>query len=69
MNAGRAPSWEVRETAKGRRHVIPINDIREHDPNDCPCGAEDDGFCIVHNSFDGREAFEPDYRGIKRKPS
>jgi hypothetical protein len=57
-------------------HINPINDLKEHDLNCiypaigmpyCNCECEptyeesgDDGFLIIHNSFDGRENFEPD---------
>lgn len=57
-------------------HVYPRNDLQEHylecvypaigHPY-CPCECnpvfeeEGDALLIVHNSFDGREAFEPDH--------
>lgn len=51
-------------------HVVPINDLREHDLNgSCWCKpALDNDYSYpiwIHNSMDGREAFE---RG-ERKPS
>lgn len=49
-------------------HVYPLNDLREHatDGTECWCGAEeDDEGIVVHNSADGREAFETG----ERKPS
>lgn len=50
-------------------HVLPVNDLIEHDGEgqDCPCGpdveavfAEDgsNGWLITHHSLDGREARE-----------
>lgn len=56
-------------------HVYPVNDIEDHllettkplkgEPYcECPCGARneinDNVLMIIHNSFDGREAFEID---------
>jgi hypothetical protein len=50
-------------------HVMPVNDLREHDACiDCWCGptpAEDEPRVIVHHSMDGREAFETG----ERRPS
>lgn len=55
-------------------HVIPVGDLIEHDTSgdsDCVCGPSteavfrDDGsngWLVVHNSLDGRELNEPDYR-------
>lgn len=43
-------------------HVIPLNDIREHDADiDCWCRPQQDddtSTLYVHNSADGREDFE-----------
>jgi hypothetical protein len=45
-------------------HVEPINDLIEHEDDDCPCGPDveavfrDDGsngWLITHHSLDGRE--------------
>jgi len=52
-----------------RYHVYPLNDLREHEVEDhiscwCKPAMNEDGV-IVHNSMDGREAFE---LGL-RKPS
>lgn len=56
-------------------HISPVNDLKEHDLEckfpaigypfcECECNPsykeEGDGFLIIHNSFDGRENFEPD---------
>lgn len=50
-------------------HVIPTNDLREHSTDSAvPCWCrpvENDDGVIVHNSMDGREAFETG----ERKPS
>lgn len=51
-------------------HVYPLNDLREHDTEEstlCDCGPRvdlsDDGeMIVVHNSYDGREFQECDYR-------
>jgi len=43
-------------------HVIPINDLREHDATkECWCKPAEDEECAgvwIHNSMDGREKFE-----------
>jgi hypothetical protein len=54
-------------------HVLPVNDLIEHEDvgTECVCGprvehveGEDgDGWLIVHNSLDGRELSESDYEG------
>jgi len=60
-------NWAISPT-----HVYPLTDLREHDLTaDCWCRPETKeysdraGLVVVHNSMDGREAFE---RG-ERKPS
>lgn len=48
-------------------HVIPVNDLREHEFADCWCRPvidEESGY-VVHNSMDRREEFETG----ERKPS
>lgn len=52
-------------------HVIPLNDLIEHETTDtCPCGPDDrlvprlDGsvaWLTVHHSLDGREHSETDH--------
>jgi hypothetical protein len=44
---------------------MPVNDLIEHEFNDCVCGPLDrlvagsgDGWLVIHNSLDGRERFE-----------
>lgn len=46
-------------------HVLPVNDLIEHEPEDCVCGPtveavqRDDGsvgWLLTHHSLDGREA-------------
>lgn len=42
-------------------HIIPLNDMQEHitRAETCPCKPElSESGNIVHNSFDGREAYE-----------
>lgn len=44
-----------------RMHVYPTNDIREHILSlDCPCQPvlDEEDNIVIHNSFDGREAYE-----------
>jgi hypothetical protein len=53
--------WVTYYIPNGEAHVVPHNDTRLHDTNlMCPCCPEvdDEDKCIVHNSFDGREAYE-----------
>ena len=53
-----------------RVHVMPIDDVIEHESNeDCVCGPrvqrvdtpEGDGWLFTHHSADGRELSEPDH--------
>lgn len=55
-------------------HVLPIGDLIEHEDvgTDCVCGPTERpvkaadgsvGWVVVHNSLDGRELKEEDYRG------
>lgn len=49
-------------------HVVPLMDLREHitdSDKPCWCHPREDEGVIVHNSMDGREAFETG----ERKPS
>ena len=39
-------------------HVLPIEDMREHEVSECWCNPRDDDGVIVHNSQDGRELYE-----------
>ena len=46
-------------------HVIPVNDLREHEENEdgsCWCNPrieqEENGLVIIHNSLDGKEILE-----------
>jgi hypothetical protein len=59
-------SWEAVKY-KGCVHVIPIDDLADHDIGDkvtcfCDPQVDEDGL-YIHNSFDGRE----DYEEGKRK--
>ena len=41
-------------------HVVPVNDLREHDTSGTPCwcdAIEDDGV-VIHNAMDERETYE-----------
>lgn len=59
MTIATAMRWRE---AMGLVHVTPVDDLREHDASlDCWCKPVADGeepSVIVHNSLDGREAFE-----------
>lgn len=42
-------------------HILPVDDLRDHEETECWCGAApdvEDPTVIVHNALDGREAFE-----------
>lgn len=42
-----------------RWHVVPINDLREHQESiECWCRPIIDGDVVVHNSMDRREEYE-----------
>lgn len=42
-----------------RFHVIPLEDLREHDRAEgCWCRPDLDNGMVTHNALDGREAFE-----------
>lgn len=56
--------WFTAQSENGT-HVLPLEDCGQHALVDCPCRPREDDGVIIHNSFDGREAFE---RG-ERKPS
>lgn len=59
--------WETKAYGN-ERHVIPVDDDEPHYFRGCRCHPvleDEDPPIYVHNSFDGREAFES---GI-RKPS
>jgi hypothetical protein len=67
VDATDAKVW-VRVTLDNSLHVVPVNDLIEHDLNDsCTCGPQDqavisdDGsvdWLTVHHSLDGREQHE-----------
>lgn len=64
---GFATGWQIIDF-KGARHVMPSDEAQRHFPSDCPCrplSDPEDPSVIVHNSYDGREAFETG----ERKPS
>ena len=39
-------------------HVVPVNDLREHEQYDCWCNPEIDDGVITHNAMDQRELYE-----------
>lgn len=52
-------TWRVRETESSVRHVVPVDDLREHDPEGCWCKPTVDAWGIViHNALDRREMYE-----------
>lgn len=57
--------WMIVKDDFGDLHVIPLNDTKPHSiARDCLCCPEEDGDEIVHNSYDGREAFEEGLRKL-----
>ena len=56
-------AWEVIVDERHGRHVMPINDLRQHRLENCFCTPFDEDGITVHNSLDGREAVE---RGDRR---
>ena len=45
-------------------HTLPVNDLYDHvESPRCPCKPRviDDGWLVIHNSFDRRELFEYDH--------
>ena len=59
-------SWTIVAVPGLGVHCVPVGDLRDHMDEDCPCKPvkNEDGLWM-HNSFDGREAFEEG----ERKPS
>ena len=56
--------WCTELVSDGVVHVYPLNDLRAHIlHNECPCKPTLKPYgidsVIVHNSYDGREAWEP----------
>lgn len=45
-------------------HVIPVDDDGMHQIENCSCNPRWDDGVMVHNSFDGREAFERGERQV-----
>jgi hypothetical protein len=67
MKTEETQGWMLREDNKGRIHVLPANDMREHQPTiHCWCRPDvTEVGSIVHASMDEREKFETG----ERKPS
>ena len=53
-HAGLLDGWGVYHTSRSV-HVMPINDIDNHEFIKCPCKPYRSEGVVVHNSFDGRE--------------
>jgi hypothetical protein len=56
--------WKSCTLDNNEMHIVPHEDLIEHEPDECPCGPrtepmqrEDGSFCwvVVHSSLDGRE--------------
>jgi len=60
--------WTVTDCGKLGLHMFPLGDTRDHLDKNCPCGAAQSDPEIpdmwIHNSFDGREAFEEGERKV-----
>jgi hypothetical protein len=57
--------WQLAPCENGA-HLIPVGDLHDHMDEGCSCGVvQNEHGLWVHNSFDGREAFE----NHERKPS
>jgi hypothetical protein len=51
--------WYVVANKKGRRCIVPGDDLREHTTDDvCWCKPREDDGVIIHNSMDQREIYE-----------
>lgn len=59
--------WETRRLDNGEVHIVPLDDLVMHLPDDCICGVTTEaifrsdgsnGWVIIHHSLDGRERFE-----------
>ncbi len=67
--AGETGAWLCAPLDDGSVHIVPLEDLVAHEPNDCPCGPDTefvanaadgpDGWLITHHSLDAREASEP----------
>lgn len=57
--------WRIKEDNWGMQHVVPVDDLREHEPVSCWCSPTEDDGVVLHHALDEREKFE---RG-ERKPS
>ena len=53
--------WETRLSEYGYKHIVPMNDLREHLPHECwcrPTPEAGDTSIIVHHAMDQRELYE-----------
>ena len=65
---GAVTGWKVLLTEQtDTPHVVPIDDLRGHEPTECWCGPTFDEDVWVHHAMDKREEYEPD--GGARLPS
>lgn len=52
-------TWQILYTEQtSTPHVVPIDDLREHQPVNCWCCPTIDENVLVHHSMDLREEFE-----------
>lgn len=68
MKKSEFAGWEVREPVDSEdQHVLPIDDLYDHDAEDCLCGPRTEavprkdgsyGWVVTHHSLDGRERYE-----------
>lgn len=57
-------------STEGTWHVVPLNDLREHDPSEtcwCHPTLDDDTYddVYIHHSMDGRELYETGERKLQ----
>jgi hypothetical protein len=55
MSRKRDPRMRWAVTAN---HVYPVDDLRDHEPENCWCGPYEDHGLVIHKSLDGRELYE-----------
>ena len=57
--------WQIKEDNEGTPHIVPVDDLREHEPASCWCSPTVDNEVVIHHALDEREKFETG----ERKPS
>jgi hypothetical protein len=53
--------WVNVQLSTGEIHVLPVDDLRDHEQTDCWCNPARDGDCdevVIHNAADQRERYE-----------